>query len=229
MLTKFNAKKHYNRFSTFLTPYLLSEVRTCLKTSNFSSNLTSNFNKDNSPPELIIKERRLSMGVSNSQLKTPPSVLGWSALSHYKPQHIRKKVLIRDKFTCQYCGSDCQLYVGHKVPRCRGGDDSIRNLEAICKDCSRKKGKLTRKEFLEENLIDSMNFNILPRKDIFKEENVKIKVIFDDGREEIGTTNRMPSENDTGFYFRKEGNGRARWLSTRFIREIVPLEGVKYD
>jgi len=165
------------------------------------------------------------MGVSNSQLKPSPSILGWSGVSHYKPQYIRKKVLIRDKFTCQYCGSDSELCIGHKVPRCRGGDDSIENLEVICKKCSRKKGKLTREEFLEEISLENFSFT-LPEKDILKEKNMKIKVIFDDGREEIGITDGMPSKSDTGFYFRKEGNGRARWISLRFIREIIPLCGV---
>lgn len=98
------------------------------------------------------------MGVSNCLLVEAPTIYGWSMVSHYIPQGIRRKVLERDKYRCQYCGSTSNLCIGHKTPRCRGGDNSLSNLEVICKDCSKKKGKLTRDEFLEQELNSSFKF-----------------------------------------------------------------------
>lgn len=141
------------------------------------------------------------MGISNALLQPAPIIYGWSMESSYLPQKIRKKVLSRDHYECQYCGSSNDLCVGHKVPRCRGGDDSISNLEAICRKCSRKKGKLTRDEFLEELSAPSLKENL----DFQQEEKKEIPIPFE----------------DIGIYV-KEGS-RQIFTSASTIRKILKI------
>ena len=62
----------------------------------------------------------------------------------------KKNVMIRDKWTCQYCGitskNRSNLTIDHVVPRSRGGDSSWTNLVAACEECNCKKGNKTPKE-----------------------------------------------------------------------------------
>ena len=54
----------------------------------------------------------------------------------------RKNVLIRDRFTCQYCGKSLTLSTGtidHLIPRSKGGPHSWDNVCAACKSCNNKK------------------------------------------------------------------------------------------
>ena len=58
------------------------------------------------------------------------------------PKSVRFEVLKRDSFTCQYCGRsapDVILELDHIIPVSKGGDDSIMNLVAACRDCNRGK------------------------------------------------------------------------------------------
>jgi len=52
---------------------------------------------------------------------------------------IRQRVLARDQHTCQRCGLEA-THVDHIVPRKLGGDDSMDNLQAVCKRCNLSKG-----------------------------------------------------------------------------------------
>lgn len=60
--------------------------------------------------------------------------------------HQRYKILERDNFQCQLCGtaaSDGQhvrLEVDHKIPRSKGGTNAAYNLWTLCKTCNRGKG-----------------------------------------------------------------------------------------
>ncbi len=58
----------------------------------------------------------------------------------------RKNILLRDRFTCQYCGVRAptgELTMDHVVPRSRGGGSAWENLVACCIDCNNKKGSRT--------------------------------------------------------------------------------------
>jgi len=58
----------------------------------------------------------------------------------------RKNVLIRDAFTCQYCGDDfisSELTVDHIVPKVQGGENRWNNVVACCRMCNVKKGGTT--------------------------------------------------------------------------------------
>src|SRR5688500_14944989 len=55
---------------------------------------------------------------------------------------LRYRILMRDGFTCQYCGRrapDVVLEVDHLVPRSRGGRTVPSNLVAACFDCNQGK------------------------------------------------------------------------------------------
>lgn len=62
--------------------------------------------------------------------------------SRYPPasRNIRRKVLKRDAFTCQKCGSKDRVEVDHKVPRSLGGPNTLENLQALCHRCNCLKG-----------------------------------------------------------------------------------------
>ncbi len=60
----------------------------------------------------------------------------------------KKQVLIRDKYTCLYCG--CQkkndLTIDHIIPSSRGGNTSYLNCVAACFQCNQRKGDKTPEE-----------------------------------------------------------------------------------
>lgn len=70
------------------------------------------------------------------------------------PLELRRKILARDNYTCQYCGQynnrlDNKLEIEHKIPLCRGGTNDIDNLCVACEDCNDKKFVSTDFEFLK--------------------------------------------------------------------------------
>lgn len=61
----------------------------------------------------------------------------------------RKNLLLRDDYSCQYCGvKPClrDLNVDHVLPRSRGGADSWENLVISCRRCNLVKGHRTPEE-----------------------------------------------------------------------------------
>ena len=59
----------------------------------------------------------------------------------------RKNILVRDNYTCQYCGKQNKsLTVDHVIPKFRGGQDTWENLVAACKECNQTKGERTSEE-----------------------------------------------------------------------------------
>jgi len=55
----------------------------------------------------------------------------------------RKNILLRDRNTCQYCGTVMAaqtLTLDHVVPRSRGGKSAWENLVACCHACNHHKG-----------------------------------------------------------------------------------------
>jgi hypothetical protein len=59
---------------------------------------------------------------------------------------VRFRVLVRDHFTCRYCGRSApqvEVHVDHVHPSSRGGSDDPSNLVAACVDCNlSKNGKV---------------------------------------------------------------------------------------
>jgi 5-methylcytosine-specific restriction endonuclease McrA len=61
----------------------------------------------------------------------------------------RKNILMRDRYTCQYCGANgsaANLTLDHVIPRSRGGGSSWENLTTCCHPCNNKKGNRTPEE-----------------------------------------------------------------------------------
>ena len=61
----------------------------------------------------------------------------------------RHSVLLRDNFTCQYCGAApgrANLTLDHILPRSRGGQTSWDNVATACKVCNLRKGDRTPEE-----------------------------------------------------------------------------------
>ncbi len=70
------------------------------------------------------------------------------------PHHLdvpctRRTVLIRDEYTCQYCGATpprSQLTVDHVLPKVRGGQTTWDNVVCACQTCNLRKGSRTPQE-----------------------------------------------------------------------------------
>ena len=71
-----------------------------------------------------------------------PSVIALK--SYIKPQSnpnfTRFNVFLRDKFLCQYCGSNKELTFDHLLPRSKGGKTNWDNVVTACSNCNVKKG-----------------------------------------------------------------------------------------
>lgn len=52
----------------------------------------------------------------------------------------RRTILARDRWTCQYCGSEERLTIDHVVPRSKGGEHTWTNVVACCSPCNHQKG-----------------------------------------------------------------------------------------
>ncbi len=75
-----------------------------------------------------------------------PSVirlLEYRRIPHQSRALSRKNILLRDRNTCQYCGTvlaSSELTLDHVIPRSRGGQSTWENLVACCHECNRRKG-----------------------------------------------------------------------------------------
>jgi 5-methylcytosine-specific restriction endonuclease McrA len=58
---------------------------------------------------------------------------GWRA--------IRERILKRDGYTCQRCGTnEGQMHIDHIVPKRLNGSDLDENLQTLCRNCNLMKG-----------------------------------------------------------------------------------------
>jgi 5-methylcytosine-specific restriction endonuclease McrA len=70
-------------------------------------------------------------------------------LPHRRVPPTRAAIMLRDAFTCQYCGAQPgrhELTVDHVVPRSRGGRHDWVNLTTACKRCNQIKGNFLPEE-----------------------------------------------------------------------------------
>src|SRR2546422_5466435 len=75
-----------------------------------------------------------------------PSVirlLEYRRIPHQTRALSRKNILLRDRNSCQYCGTvlpSGELTLDHVIPRSRGGSSTCENLVACCHPCNPQKG-----------------------------------------------------------------------------------------
>lgn len=88
----------------------------------------------------VLKESDRPLRGTLENIKNIPLVmrLTYMVQSVYRAKvpYTRKNVLIRDKYTCQYCGSTNDITVDHILPRSRGGKTDFLNCVASCKECN---------------------------------------------------------------------------------------------
>jgi 5-methylcytosine-specific restriction endonuclease McrA len=81
-----------------------------------------------------------------------PSVirlLEYRRIPHQTRSLSRKNILMRDRYTCQYCHRtlpSSELTLDHVVPRSRLGETTWENLVACCHVCNNRKGSRTPEE-----------------------------------------------------------------------------------
>ncbi len=62
----------------------------------------------------------------------------------------KKRVLERDKHRCINCDDHKDLCVDHITAESKGGDNSMSNLQTLCRSCNSSKGTKTMSEWLRE-------------------------------------------------------------------------------
>ena len=95
-----------------------------------------------------------------ARMRVPmPSVirlLEYRRIPHQTRALSRKNILLRDRNTCQYCGTclpAAELTLDHVIPRSRGGVSTWENLVACCHTCNRRKGNQMIHELEEMKLM----------------------------------------------------------------------------
>jgi 5-methylcytosine-specific restriction endonuclease McrA len=84
--------------------------------------------------EQMLKTESLRKTVHQLRQKRPRLML---SVEEYKS--LRHRVLERDQWHCQDCGSSKDLQVHHLRKRSKLGDDSLDNLITLCVSCHRQR------------------------------------------------------------------------------------------
>lgn len=88
-----------------------------------------------------------TVGIVGRAIKIPRVLLlaTYDRLPKRSVRFSRMNVLMRDKYTCQYCGNrfkKSDLNIDHVIPRSRGGKTTWENVVTSCVPCNLKKGGL---------------------------------------------------------------------------------------
>jgi len=98
------------------------------------------------------EELSQSLIYSSRQALPMPSVirlLEYRRIPHQTRSLSRKNILMRDRYTCQYCHRTMpsgELTLDHVIPRSRAGETTWENLVACCHPCNNRKGSRTPEE-----------------------------------------------------------------------------------
>ena len=67
------------------------------------------------------------------------------------PDHVKAVVYMRDGGMCVECGyRDPYIEFDHKIPRSKGGPNTVDNIQLLCRGCNRKKGNKIDASFLQQ-------------------------------------------------------------------------------
>lgn len=83
------------------------------------------------------------------RLQSVIRLLEYRRIPHQSRALSRKNILMRDRYTCQYCQRvlpSSELTLDHVIPRSRAGESAWENLVACCHRCNNKKGNRTPEE-----------------------------------------------------------------------------------
>jgi len=88
---------------------------------------------------------------ARSVVKLPSVIrlLEYRRIPHQTRALSRKNILMRDRYTCQYCARmlpSGELTLDHVIPRSRSGETTWENLVACCHPCNNQKGNRTPEE-----------------------------------------------------------------------------------
>ncbi len=88
---------------------------------------------------------------ARSAMKLPSVIrlVEYRRIPHQNRPLSRKNILMRDRYTCQYCQRtlpSAELTLDHVVPRSRSGETAWENLVACCHHCNNRKGGRTPEE-----------------------------------------------------------------------------------
>ena len=84
-------------------------------------------------------------------MKVPSVIrlLEYRRIPHQSRALSRKNILLRDRYTCQYCGVQPgpeELTIDHVLPRSQGGLTTWDNVVTACRECNHRKGGRTPEE-----------------------------------------------------------------------------------
>jgi 5-methylcytosine-specific restriction endonuclease McrA len=85
----------------------------------------------------------------NLRLPSVIRLLEYRRIPHQTRALSRKNILMRDRYTCQYCHKTLpsgELTLDHVIPRSRAGESAWENLVACCHHCNNRKGNRTPEE-----------------------------------------------------------------------------------
>lgn len=89
---------------------------------------------------------RVHSAFETHQLPSVIRLLEYRRIPHQTRALSRKNILMRDRYTCQYClrtMPSSELTLDHIIPRSRAGETSWENLVTCCHPCNNWKGNRT--------------------------------------------------------------------------------------
>ena len=92
---------------------------------------------------------RVHSALDSFRLPSVIRLLEYRRIPHQTRALSRKNILMRDRFTCQYClrtMPSSELTLDHVIPRSRAGESAWENLVTCCHPCNNRKGGRTPEE-----------------------------------------------------------------------------------
>jgi len=94
-------------------------------------------------------ERSISNSEKTVSMKIPAVIKLFKVIRSLYRNRVpfsKRNVIVRDDFTCMYCGNTESLTIDHVIPVSRGGKSSFDNCVAACTECNSTKSDRTPSE-----------------------------------------------------------------------------------